>query len=418
MSLLEPILDASFRESAGLEFRRHLLLIAGKDQEPEFDLVENRMTDLWEALNGRQRQSLKGMGSDLNWIRRRSLPPKGRKPEETTTAERRALLQTQEEKDWHGFLHALRLCAPTLAPSNLAYLRGTAYDAIDLPDFASSFYELAADLEPANASMGVIAMRAIERVDPSKALRRAKQIVANSDRFPPAAVAFATVLTLRSEETEGRPIEKQYFAEILQDAIRRLQLEPPSDAGRATAYQLSATGFEILDDLPAALQCYEEGLKHLPDDEVLLIGKGLLLYGTQTARATEAFGRALRNQGSSLVWPYFFLAHHAMLLKNHDEALKLIKRALTRATSKPVRAELFEWQAICFSEQGLPTEMVRSQFERAISLDASNERIRKNSEAFEEALILGQETNWEIESEGTLRVERSSSLRELQLASA
>lgn len=418
MSLFEPILDATFREYADLEFRRHLLLLEGKEQEPGFDAIEDRMTGLWETLNASQRQSLKGMGSDLNWIRRRALPPNGRKPEETTTAERQDLLRTRKENDWHGFLHSLRECAPIIPPSNLAYLRGTAYDAIEFPDFASSFYEHAADLEPANASMGVIAMRAMEHIDPSKALRRAKKIVANSVRFPPAVVAFGTVIALRSEETEGHPIEKNRFTEILQDAIRRLQLEPPSDAGRAMTYQLAASGFEILDDLPSALQCYEDGLKHSPDDEVLLIGKGLLLYGAQTARAIEAFGRVLRNEGSSLVWPYFFLAHHAMLLKNHDEALKLIKQALTRATSKPVRAELLEWQAICFSERGFPLEMVRAQFEKAMSQDASNGRIRKNSEAFEEALILGQETNWKIESENTLRVDRSSSMRELHLVSA
>jgi hypothetical protein len=117
--------------------------------------AEDRMNELWENLDGTQRRSLSGMGSDLNWVRRKGEPPpKGRKePKEVTPRERQELLAAMESKDWHRLLHFLRLCAPEFPITALAHLRRRAYDALAFPAYASIFYEQAAEFDPANADM-------------------------------------------------------------------------------------------------------------------------------------------------------------------------------------------------------------------------------------------------------------------------
>jgi tetratricopeptide (TPR) repeat protein len=417
MSPFDPTIDTSFLEYADLQLRRQGLLMHAKEQEPEFDQIEDRMTELWEKFDAIQRQSVNGMASDLNWIRRKGQPPpKGRKADEVTASERQELLAARVSKEWHRFLHYMRICASVIPAVNLAYLRGNAYDAIGFHTYAAAFYEFAAELAPSNSSMGVIALRSVDRVDPEKALRRAEQVIASPLQFPPVVVALSAVMVLRRDEEGDRPIDRDRYSSILKDALSRLSLEPPSDAGHAMSYQLAASGFEILDDLPAALQCYEDGLKLSPDNEVLLIGKGLLLYGSQTERAVEAFQRVVSNQGSSLVWPYFFLAHYYLLHQNYSESLKMGKQARARAKTNPIRAELFQWQAICLSESGYPPDVVRPLFEKALSLDPSNERIRRNSEAFENSQAEERDTFWDIEAEETLRTERAPRMSELELA--
>ena len=417
MSPFDPTIDTNFREYADLQLRRHGLLMSGREQGPEFDQIEDRMTELWEKFDAAQRQSENGMGSDLNWIRRKGQPPpKGRKAEEVTPSERQELLAARMLNEWHGFLHYMRICASTIPAVNLAYLRGNAYDAIGFPTYAITFYELAAELDPTNPAIGVIALRAVDRVDPEKALRRAGQVIASPFQFPPVVVAMSAVMVLRRDEEGGHPMERDRYTAVLNETVRRLSIEPPSDSGQAMTYQLAASGFEILGDLTAALRFYEEGLKISPDNEVLLIGKGLLLYGSQTETAVEAFRRVVSNEGSPLVWPYFFLAHHYLLRQNYSESLKMGKQARARATTNPVRAELFQWQAICLSESGYPPGVVRPLFEKALSLDPSNERIRKNSEAYKESLADERDTHWDIEAEETLRTERAPRMSELELA--
>jgi tetratricopeptide (TPR) repeat protein len=415
MSQFDPTIDAIFREYVELQLRRHNLLTEGKEKDPEFDQTEDKMTELWEKLDATQRLSVNGMASDLNWIRRKGQPPaKGRTVGEVNPAERHELLSARALEEWHKFLHYLRLCASIIPAASLAYLRGTTYDAVGLPAYATDFFELAADLEPANASMGVIALRAVDRADPAKAQRRAEQILASSVQFPPTVVAMSAVLVLRRDEAAGRPIDRQRFSTALNDAIKRLQLEPPSEASRTMAYQLAASGFEIINDLPAALHCYNEGLKFSPKNDVLLVGKGLLLYGRQTDQAIEALGAAAET-GTTLVWPYFFLAHHHVLNRNYDASLQMGKKAWERATTNSVRAELLQWRAICLTELHFPVEKVRPIFERAVSLDPSNPQIAKNLAAFDEAVAEAEEPEWDIEAEETLRVERAASMTEMEL---
>src|SRR5438876_924 len=103
MTPFQPTIDAAFREYAELELRCHYLLLDGKEYAPETVAAEDRMEELWQKLDEVQRRSLSGMGSDLNWVRRKGEPPpKGRmSPEEVAETDQQEFVAAIGSKEWH-----------------------------------------------------------------------------------------------------------------------------------------------------------------------------------------------------------------------------------------------------------------------------------------------------------------------------
>lgn len=139
--MFTPKFDAAFREYADLELRCHILLSNGKDGSPEMEEAEARMEELWPQLDDVQQRSLRGMSSDLTWIRAQGKPfPKGRKkPEEVPSTDLQELSAAMKARDHHRVLHYLRLCTPCFPSESLARERAGLYAAIGLPEYARVF---------------------------------------------------------------------------------------------------------------------------------------------------------------------------------------------------------------------------------------------------------------------------------------
>jgi tetratricopeptide (TPR) repeat protein len=404
MSPQTSILDDQYRRYADLLLRHHRLLSEGKDEEPATEAVEEEMTRLWERLDEHQRRSLSGLGSDLSWLRHRcQLAPRSRRPEEVTADDFEALIQARNAPDWEGVLQGLRLCAPRMPPFQLAFLRGSAWDALNVPQVASVFYDLASALEPSHGLIAVLALHAAERADPEAALARAQKLADDPLSRPAAVVALAIALLIREAERRGSPIDRPRVKELLRRSLARLSLEPASDAERVMAYQVAAFGLESVDEVADALQCYEEAVRLAPTNYAAWSGLGLLLYGRDSKRAADAFTRAAE-LSSPRVYPYFFLAHYHLSRREFERALDFCSQAWRRATLDPVRADLLEWSAICQSELAYPDEAVRALFQRAVELDPGDERIVRNLHAFEAARQAGSQLRYDVEPDQSLRV--------------
>jgi hypothetical protein len=137
MTPSNPSVDSTYRSFAELLLRRHRLLADETSDSTEIDELEDRMTELWEKLDESQRQSLNGLGSDLNWARRRGAPaPKARKAEEVSETDRANLAAAEAAQDPHAVLHWLRVCSPALEFEDLAQRRRRAYTLAGLPQAA------------------------------------------------------------------------------------------------------------------------------------------------------------------------------------------------------------------------------------------------------------------------------------------
>jgi hypothetical protein len=161
MAKYDPMMDEAFHEYAGLRLSRHYLLMEEKDDSDEAAEVEARMEKLWPSFDDKQRQSLSGMGSDLNWILRKYLPaPKGRQTaNEVPATDLEELYAARQAIEWHRILHYLRLCTPCFRPASLATERRTAYDAIGLPQYANVFAQ-AVEYEPVTPVIEIPDLRA------------------------------------------------------------------------------------------------------------------------------------------------------------------------------------------------------------------------------------------------------------------
>jgi len=142
----KPTIDPLYLDYALLQLRRHYLLIDGKDDD-EMEQVEEELTALWENLSEAQRQSLNGMGSDLNWIRRGGeLSSKGPTSTDVSEQDVADLDRAELTRDWHAILHYLRICAPILLPESVAHIRATCYHELGLDLVAKVFDNFAATI--------------------------------------------------------------------------------------------------------------------------------------------------------------------------------------------------------------------------------------------------------------------------------
>jgi hypothetical protein len=147
-----PTINEAYVAYADLLLKHIRLLSDSKDESAEIEQVEEAMSRLWEKLDEAQRRSLKGIGSDLNWVRRRGeLPPRGRASEEVSQKNQADLKAAQIAEDWHAVLYHLRTCAAVMPSERLAAIRAQCYREIGLESVASAFHDFAADLRAACA---------------------------------------------------------------------------------------------------------------------------------------------------------------------------------------------------------------------------------------------------------------------------
>lgn len=221
-------LDALYREYAGILLRRHVLLVAGKAEGDEADALEDELSAVWEALDEPRRQSLKGVGSDLNWVRRDGAPaPKGRRAEEVDSQEMERLAVVEAARDWPATLHFLRLYAPLLPQHDLARRRQRAYEGAGLPDLARVFGAFADRIAPAPDRAGVVGLNLASDIKESAVVKRYTffrnphgQPQGGTDgRYAPAHV-LAEIGRASSLGEQGEPRWQGFFLPKYDPALR------------------------------------------------------------------------------------------------------------------------------------------------------------------------------------------------------
>lgn len=168
----------------------------------------------------------------------------------------------------------------------IASERGKAYEAIGLFDYSTVFYEQAVGFTPSNGSLGSL------RNDASRMLRRAHAIVDAPNDFSSDAVALSLALVLKESPPVASDTDRGRYSGLLDAVLKRVRSDPSTLTTRGQVYQYAATGFELLNEREKALQAFEDGLEADPNNEALLVGKGLLLYGTDGEEVEAVFNKA------------------------------------------------------------------------------------------------------------------------------
>jgi tetratricopeptide (TPR) repeat protein len=297
-----------------------------------------------------------------------------------------------EARDLERALALLRRWGRHLPAAQVAHLRGSICYCAEDYAAAAMFYRRAAELEPANVNYARLHLNALGISNPDEAVALAQRVLANAERYHPGLVVTAGVEQLESlREMDDRDAQPAYaeLGRVIETALARLRSGEGQDSAQnstqAMAHALLGFCRDHLGDAEGALCYYDAGLAAFPTNDALLVARGILRYGMDTPAAVQDFQKAIQF-GSSVVWPYFFMAHHFLVNSRARECLTSCEQALSIHASDAVRANLHEWMAISRSDLGFPSPEVRTAFEEATRLDPANERIRKNYRAFEKSL--------------------------------
>jgi tetratricopeptide (TPR) repeat protein len=385
----------------------HRLTVAGRQDSPEADAVRDATDVPWQAFTEVEKRRIGGLSEDLHAI----TDPQQVAPRELNPQVQSRLVDVDEARqrgEWDRALEILRHWAASIEPSVLSYLRGFTWLGAGDPETAALFFEHASKRQPENGAYLAMLLEAMDRFNPAEARRRAREILETPDRYEPVVVAFATDVVLDSVPSLPQAEASQLFRRlipILESTLNKIEEGDEGGVDRSTfsrTCRLLGFCLELLEQYQAALRCYSRGIAADPSNDVLLVTRGILLYG-ESPRAVKDFESAIQS-GSTAIWPFFFLAHHSLLGGLFERCRSLSERALEMEGSDAVKSELAEWLAISQSELGYPEEIVRESFDRSIRLDPSNERARRNLAAFEAAARPIPASVYEIRDRSAIRV--------------
>jgi len=233
----------------------------------------------------------------------------------------------------------------------------------------------------------------LDKTDPVSADQRAREILGHDQAYQPIVVMQAAFILVKSIP-RGASVKSQPDLQILTQVLERTLKRLKGDQGtQLSAFEwTNVTGlmgfcYGQLGDCQTSLGFYNLGIAADPENEGLLVARGILRYGMEP-NAAHDFEQAIRS-GSAIVWPYFFLAHHHLVNNRFNECRRMCDRALELPASDEVRANLNEWLAISETELGFPSEQIRAKFAAAVELTPDSDRIRRNLNEFENAVAQG-----------------------------
>lgn len=282
-------------------------------------------------------------------------------------------------------------------------MTGTIWGEAGEARIAVKFFRRAAQLDPSNASYSYIVLHYVFQADVQEARDEAQRILIAPESHSTRVVLQAADLIFQSarEEQEfiARPVLESLIP-VLEQVIVRLETSGEgSSQPSLLAMAVSLTGFcsEHLDLTDKARGSFDRGLSLFPNNDALLVARGILLYGRETDQSVHDFENAVK-RGSPLVWPFFYLAHYTLLNNRFDVCVDICNRALQMPAASEVQANLLEWMAISQASLRYPAQVVESVFQAARGLAPDNERIARNHQAFRESQS-PSEVGWEKGSE-------------------
>ncbi len=385
----------------------HQLIRDGSDETPEGEALRDRMDGPGSRLSSDEVVSLNGISADFYSLTASSTRPVLPQTDDVH-ADLRAALEARDRKDFSRALMLLRNRSSYINPAVLSYVRGSVWGEAGEDQIAVQYFRHAAQLEPHNANYSYMELHYLSQADVEGARDQAKNMLVDPESHSTRIVLKAASIILGS--TREKPVHEaqprlESLIPMFERVIVRLETsgEGSSDpALLATALLLTGFCYEQLNLADEARQSYDRGLSLFPNDDALLVARGILLYGRETERSVHDFETAFQ-RGSPLVWPYFYLAHYALLNSRYGVCLDICNRALQLPASSEVQASLLEWMAISQASLGYPAQAVESVFQAAQRLAPSDAHIARNYQAFRESLSPG-DIGWEKRSEQDVRI--------------
>src|SRR5262249_42787408 len=142
-------------------------------------------------------------------------PPAAQPMNPQAQAKLNEVYEAIQRGEWDRALELLRRWAAFISPDLVSFLRGKIWlDAGD-PETAVLFLEHASRLQPENGGYLAIYLYALEKVNPSSAQERARQILQDPDKASPIAVVRAADITFHASRSLPEAEARQQFRHLI-----------------------------------------------------------------------------------------------------------------------------------------------------------------------------------------------------------
>lgn len=376
----------TFRRVANELVALHRLIKQAKDDSPEAEAIRDALDGPLSALSVTEKRRAQWLSEDLYSVSEPSTAPTPKAMDPDAQRHLSEALEARQRGQWDQALALLRQCKEYIAPALLSYVRGSIWAEAGVPEAATAFYAHALEGDPQNANYRAVYLGALVETDPDAALRMANDVLDDDTVYESAVVARAAGIRLdeiRSSPDAAASEACRRLIPILERNLARI-LNDVEAAGRASVLAMTCAllGFchEFLGDNGAAVKYYSRGLQEEPDNDGLLVARGMLQYGTNPGAISD-LERAVELR-CPVVWPYLFLAHHYLMTGRYEECRATCEAGLRLASSPTAKSQLEEWRAMAQAELGFPPELVRAAFEAAVRSDPTNDMAKRNQDIF------------------------------------
>lgn len=398
--MLSPAYLATVRGTHEL----HRLIAEGKEDSSEAEAIRDASDGLWETLSETERARAQLVAEDLYSLYEE--PPATQEMTREAQVGLNEAYEARERGEWDRSLELLRTWRAFIDPFLVSYLRGTIWLEAGDPSTATLFFQHAHNLNPDNPSHLAMFLHALSLADPPAALAEAEKILRDYRSFSPVVYVLAADIQLMSarllSDVEGNQTFRA-IEPILKEALHTANAEPKKIAPTTvvTALGLLGFGYEFLARWQDAVDHYSMALQIDPDNDGLFVARGVLLYGAHD-QAIADLESAVRLE-SPLIWPYAFLAHHALMTHRYRECVKLCEEALQKEGSAAVKSEILEWEAIAEAALDSSPGNIEQFFEQAARIDPANDRAKRNLKRVKTAPRRTPPSYWEVRGEAAIR---------------
>ncbi len=391
----------------------HRLIMEGKDDSPEAEAIRDSLEAPLKTLSKSEKERAQWLSEDLYAV---SELGNITTLEMNQQAQRTfiAAVEARQRHEWDRALFLARQVRNSISPPLLSYFRGSTWHEAGYPEIAVEFLGHALQIETENENFRMSYLNSLSESDPEAAGKIAREILANDQKYAPIVVVEAARVHLR--DINDLPISKssQLCHELIPILDRNLSRigQENAEANDLLAMELTlgklGVCHENLGNIGIAVEYFNRAIQINPNDDVLLVARGVLLFGN-SPRAVTDFKRAVEID-SQLIWPFLFLAHHFLATSQFEECRVQCEKGLRMSGSNVAKSRLEEYRAIAQVALGFSSDSVRAAFESAIRLNPSNDLARSNFKAYEEALRQQNTSNswWTQANPASLRQIESS----------
>jgi tetratricopeptide (TPR) repeat protein len=371
--------SSDFRAVAKGLVKLHELFLAG---ENDSDALRDEMDLPYSRLTESEIQLAQRLSEDLYSIAPGDKSPLTSEMNPQVQDRLKKIQKRMESGQWVDALDGLHRWRSYLPPEMLGGLRGMAWRAGGVPEAAAAFYRHVTHLSPENGLTRALYLYSVFQYDESQASDEADEALrAHEQLAPEAVILLSSIVFVREAHRDPDKFARksELLIELLNAAIARIPVshDTASIPMFCMAKALLGYCYEGAGQESEALRCFSEGLSVSPDDDGLLVSRGILRYGTSSATATGDFQRSI-DLNTKLVWPYLYLAHYYLKGRRFDLCLGMCEVALKQQPSPAVQSRLHEWRAIAQAESAMDKSVVIDSFRSAIKADPLNDSAVQN----------------------------------------